>query len=157
MKLHLREASLADSSLLLEWRNDPEAVTQSLSGRHVAEGEHEQWFSNVLSSRSSVIFIASADSGGGSLPAGMCRFDQLENHSVLVSISVAAAFRGKGLGKQILALGLESVSRMWPDATDCDAEVKQGNSPSIALFEGLGFELVDANNDVRRYRRIIRN
>ena len=156
MKIHLRRLLPGDSKLLQSWRNDPEAVAQSLSQRPVSDTEHIHWFSKVLDSNTSLVFIGEARDSESNLPVGMCRFDKSADQTLLVSINVDPAFRGQGLSKQLLLTGIQAVYSTWPDFTTVRAEVRQENLPSMRLFESAGFEHIDSEEGVSRYQKQLR-
>src|ERR1035438_6256290 len=54
----LRPATEDDSGVLLEWRNDPEAVRFSVSGRAVTPVEHREWLSGRLADPGTFLWIA---------------------------------------------------------------------------------------------------
>ena len=93
----LRPATSADRALLIEWRNDQDVVRYSLSGRPVAAAEHANWLTARLAEPAPRLWIA--EEAGE--PVGQVRID-LEDETGTVSISVAPARRGRGVGSRML-------------------------------------------------------
>ena len=137
----LRPATSADRALLLEWRNDQDVVRYSLSGRPVAAAEHANWLTARLAEPAPRLWIA--EEAGE--PVGQVRVD-LEDETGTVSISVAPAHRGRGVGSRMLwALVIE----MEADAAvrSLLALVHGENTASLRSFERAGF------SDTGRQRR----
>ena len=93
-QVRLRPATDRDSGLLLELRNDPEAVRFSVSGRGVNPAEHGDWLSARLADPSTHLWIAEE----GRKPVGQVRVD-VEDGTGTVSIGIAPSRRGRGLGR----------------------------------------------------------
>ncbi|MFZ0128332.1 MAG: GNAT family N-acetyltransferase [Candidatus Dormiibacterota bacterium] len=129
----LRPATSADRALLLEWRNDQDVVRYSLSGRPVAAAEHANWLTARLAEPALRLWIAEE----AGKPVGQVRVD-LEDETGTVSISVAPAQRGRGVGSRMLrALLIE----MEADAAvrSLVALVHRENTTSLRSFERAGF------------------
>src|SRR5487761_22820 len=93
----LRPATEDDSDVLLEWRNDPEAIRFSVSGRGVTPAEHREWLSGRLAHPGSRLWIA--EQAGTAV--GQVRVD-MEDGIGTVSVAVAPSQRGLGLGSAVL-------------------------------------------------------
>lgn len=113
----MRQATMDDAELLLAWRNDPAVREASFSTAVVELEGHKAW----LASKFGSIRIAEVDG----VPVGQVRVD-----GDTVSYSVAAEYRGKGYGTQII----RSVMRQ-----PLVAMVKHGNVASQHVFERLGW------------------
>ena len=68
------------------------------------------------------------------LPVGVLRLDRCDARSFEVSILIAPAWHGRGIGKAALA----AARRLVPDSAII-AEVLAGNRPSHQLFRAAGF------------------
>jgi UDP-2,4-diacetamido-2,4,6-trideoxy-beta-L-altropyranose hydrolase len=123
----------ADSELLLEWRNDPEAVRFSVTGRGVAPGEHAEWLSARLADPGTSLWIA--EEGGAAV--GQVRVD-LGNGTGTVSIGIAPAHRGRGVGSAVLQAMLVEIDRD-PRARRLRAVAHAENTASVRAFERAGF------------------
>jgi UDP-2,4-diacetamido-2,4,6-trideoxy-beta-L-altropyranose hydrolase len=137
----LRLATSGDQARLLEWRNEPEAVRFSSSGRPVDASEHAKWLAARLAGPGSRLWVA--EEAGE--PVGQVRVD-LDRDAGTVSISVSPAHRGRGVGSRMLqALIVE----MEQDAEvrNLLALVHSENIASLRAFERVGF------HDTGRRRR----
>src|SRR5579863_2175448 len=92
--LTLRNASLADARLLLDWRNDPEARRWSRNSQPIDEATHRQWLVRNLPEPAHRLLIAQLDE----VPVGMVRLDAGSAGTELCW-SVAVQWRGQGLGR----------------------------------------------------------
>ena len=63
----------------------------------------------------------------------------------LGNVAVAAAERGQGIGRQLIAAALERVVERG--ATECFLEVRESNSGARALYEEFGFRSVGRRRD----------
>lgn len=120
---------MKDALNILEWRNEPHARAMFRSSESVDPAAHLVWYSRALESNHKRIFIGEACGK----PVGMVRFDKT-GLAWEVSINVASAFRGKGYGRQLLRLGIETF-RERPLL----AHIKIENAASLRIFEACGF------------------
>ena len=137
----LRRAELEDSDLVLGWRNDAEAIRQSVSGSAVDAAVHQQWFEGVLQSSTTVLLIAETELKTGITPIGMCRFDLLKAGVFAVSINMGPNFRGRGLGGTVLQSGIAFLKGEVSVPLAIEAVVHESNSPSLRVFEKTGFSV----------------
>ncbi len=129
----LRPATLADQNRLLEWRNQPDVVRYSLSGRPVAASAHANWLAARLTSPGARLWLA--EEAGE--PVGQVRVD-LDDKAGTVSISVAPAHRGRGVGTRMLrALVLEMERDI--EVRNLLALVHPENTASLRAFVRVGF------------------
>ncbi len=132
-ELRLRAATEADSSLLLQWRNDPDAVRWSGNGRAIETAEHDQWFASVLENPGHRLRIGEVDGR----PVGFVRVD-VHGGVGTVSVAVAPDQRGRGYGRDLLTATLEDVQ------ADCQvvtlaAIIHRENEASLRAFRSVGF------------------
>jgi RimJ/RimL family protein N-acetyltransferase len=133
LRVTLRSARDEDAERLLQWRNDPNAVRFSASGRAVTAEEHAAWLAARRRDRAIRLWIA--ERGGEAV--GQVRVDVSERVGT-VSIAVAAEHRGQGVGVAMLAAMIDAVGH--DDAIDCmQALVHPDNEVSLRLFERAGF------------------
>ncbi len=132
--LRLRRATKNDCQLLWEWANDPEVRSVSFSTDPIPWERHLQWFNAKLEDPRAVLYLAIDPEG---TPIGHVRY-QIEGERAAVSISLAKSWRGKGLGRAILAMATEDLLRTTP-ATVVDAFVKPVNTISLQLFTRAGY------------------
>jgi len=131
--LVLRPATAADADLLLDWRNDPDTVRFSRSGRPVTEVEHAAWLADGLTTSARRTWIGQV----GSEPVGQVRVDA-SARGWEVALIVAPSHRGKGLSRLILEGLLEAAPELGAGGT-LWADVKADNPRSIRAFESVGF------------------
>ena len=132
--LSIRAARPEDAHLLWEWRNAPEVRAVSLDSEHIPFEQHREWYERSLKNPNRNILIAET----GPTPVAMVRFDH-DNTIATVSIILASEIRGKGMARQILACAIDEV---LPRPQTLRALIKPENTPSLALFQGAGFEIV---------------
>jgi RimJ/RimL family protein N-acetyltransferase len=136
----LREASLSDSELLLNWANSSEVRLNSFNQRMIGYEEHHNWLVNLINSKINVIYIGSINGDD----FGQVRFEML-NDVYEIDISVASAWRGQGLGVKLLLSAIEKL-RETRNRTVISAKVKVSNVASFRLFRACGFKRVDGDN-----------
>lgn len=139
--VYLRDARLGDSALLLEWANHPGVRAASFTSRPIAPGEHERWYASRLASPDCLIFIVEAVSGAGDAPAGVVRFER-DGPDCVISVALAPAFQGRGLGPRVIAQGCRMAARRRFAAT-VDAFIKLDNPASRKAFSKAGFTLME--------------
>lgn len=140
-----RPAALADSALLLRWRNDPETREVSRSTERVSWEGHSQWYQRILEDPWRLLYVVER----GGTPVGTVRFDALNAPDAAeweVSITLAPEARGHGLARAVLAAGEDAFDQGHPEATVV-AAVLPGNVPSQRLFARAGYQLDPARDD----------
>jgi spore coat polysaccharide biosynthesis predicted glycosyltransferase SpsG/L-amino acid N-acyltransferase YncA len=135
----VREASNADSALLLAWRNDPETRAWSRTTDPVSPADHQAWLARGLRNPDRRLLIAEQDHK----PVGTVRFDRDGRHWE-VSITLAPEARGRKLALPVL-LAAERV--LEPRAT-VRACVHRDNGASRALFRRAGYQEEDHSDGV---------
>jgi RimJ/RimL family protein N-acetyltransferase len=131
--MKLRRATVDDASDVLAWRNDPESIAASKTPKPVDRADHLQWFQRAIGDPNRLILVGEEDSQ----KIGMVRFDHRPDHW-LVSINLAPSARGKGYGRKALSGAIDAL-RAEVGQCRIVAEVKSDNTPSLRLFEALGF------------------
>lgn len=135
--IELREVRAEDCKLLFLWVNDPKVRDSFFDSKRITWQEHKIWFSTKMNKETCRMFILEKDKN----PLGEIRFDK-ENESWIVSYSIAEKYRGMGMGKKIIKLGLEKIEgkvKAW---------VKQENIASRRVFQNLGFKKLSTDNEV---------
>lgn len=132
-EVRLRPATEDNSGVLLEWRNDLEAIRFSVGGRGVTPSEHREWLSDRLADPGTHLWIA--EQAGTAV--GQVRVDVDEGIGT-VSVAVSASQRGRGLGSAVLqamvvAMETEAGVRRLRALAHAD------NIASIRAFERAGF------------------
>jgi RimJ/RimL family protein N-acetyltransferase len=132
--LRLRLAVADDRELLFRWANDPVVRENSFHARTIDWEEHCAWFSAKIQDPACLMFIALLDGGE---PMGLVRFD-MQGHSAVVSVSIAAEFRGRGLGGRLIRKACEAFFAARPIAR-VNAYIKKDNVASQKVFARAGF------------------
>ena len=138
----LRPAGEEDSERVMAWRNDPDAVRFSVTGRPVTSEEHRAWFARLRSHGSRSHLWIAEERGA---PVGQVRVD-VDGDVGTVSIAVAPDRRGQGLGTAML----RAVSGQAPGAlalTRLVALVRVDNPASLRAFEAAGFHRAGVARD----------
>lgn len=120
--------------LIFEWANDPEVRRNSFQTKQISLDEHKKWYDLKMKSKDSLFYILMYND----IPAGQIRLE-LEGVSACVNYSIAPAFRGKGLGKEMLRLAEKELKENYSYITRLVAEVKEENDASKRAFEREGY------------------
>jgi RimJ/RimL family protein N-acetyltransferase len=147
--LVVRRAVETDSELVRLWRNDPVTRASSLTGSEVTPAEHDHWFRAALVNPDRSLLVVSLDIAPPR-PVAVCRFDVRADNAE-VSINVDPTQRGRGLGGPILVAAIAAFRAEGHDAMTLGAVIREGNAPSIRLFEGAGFRRTGSIDEVARY------
>jgi UDP-2,4-diacetamido-2,4,6-trideoxy-beta-L-altropyranose hydrolase len=134
--LRLRRVRADDRRLLWEWANDPEVRAASFSQDAIPWEIHVAWFDKKLQQNGSLTFIAEDDQAQ---PTGQIRFDARVDGDWEIGTSVAKPVRGRGLGSEVIRLGVQEITGKNPRAR-FHAWVKPANIPSIKAFESASFQ-----------------
>jgi RimJ/RimL family protein N-acetyltransferase len=136
MVISVRRASLQDSNILMEWRNDPVTVHGSRVQQQVTKSEHEIWLNSVFANEKRILLIAEM----ANVAVGTVRFDpQSDFGDYEVSITLAPEARGKGLAALILTKSQEWLASHVSVST-LHAFVQSDNAASMSLFRKSGYE-----------------
>ena len=136
--MRLREAGPSDAYTLWVWANDPE-TRAAVDGRaEIAWVTHVAWLASQLGSSRALVWIGELDGGQ---PAGTIRFDTNDNWGTArLSYTIASESRGRGLGREIVALGVARLRELRPGARVW-ADVRETNGRSRRIFERLRWRL----------------
>jgi RimJ/RimL family protein N-acetyltransferase len=141
-QITLRQTSINDLAILLEWRNDPLTRNASHNSDEVTQGEHEQWLKATLNNPDRQLYIA--EENGESV--GTVRVD-FSNGVYELSWTVSPKARGRGVGKRMVALLANKIK------DPIRAEIKVGNTASVRIAEHIGMSFQCEKDDVMYYRR----
>ncbi len=141
-ELKLHPALLEDCELLFIWRNDPFTREMSHTTTEITRDDHNSWFEKTLNDPARKIYIA--EEFGKAV--GTVR-TELKNGKCLLSWTVSPQARGKGVGKRMVALLVNSVKEAIV------AEVKKENVASARIAEYAGLKLEREENGVFFYCR----
>jgi UDP-2,4-diacetamido-2,4,6-trideoxy-beta-L-altropyranose hydrolase len=148
-ELRLRPAQESDSRLLWEWANDAEVRAASFSSTPIPWPQHVAWFAEKLEQSRCRILIA--ENSEGTL-IGQIRFDTRADGDSEIDVSIAKAWRGRGLAVPLIVQAIRMVLSAG-GFTRFHAFVKAENDASVKAFEGAGFkrlgsELVHGNEAI---------
>ena len=146
--LSLRPAALADATLLWQWRNDDHTRAMSRHPGLIPWETHVAWLVKRLADCDAMLLIGLQ----GQQSISVVRFERHADGAAEVSITIAADFRGRGLGKPLLQCGCEHATRAG-FARVFDAEIGTDNLASRKVFEGSGFRIVSSDGRWAKYRR----
>lgn len=133
--LRLDPATRRDAELLFRWSNDAEVRQASFHSEPIAWDEHLRWLEQKLESADCAIWIARKSDGQ---PVGVVRLEKDQ-----IGVSVAPAFRGRGYGSRIIALGVRKALAVFRPGV-IYALIKTDNRRSCAAFESAGFAYAEA-------------
>lgn len=128
----LREVTIADWEILLEWRNDPTTRENSFTQEKISTLSHKTWLTNSLLNPDRKIYILEHNS----TPIGTIRSDRTSENTYVLSWNVSPNQRGRGYGAKILELFLKNKTGEFI------AEIKPENIASIKMVEKNGFTKV---------------
>jgi UDP-2,4-diacetamido-2,4,6-trideoxy-beta-L-altropyranose hydrolase len=132
--LRLRLVTADDRQLLFQWANDPAVRNNSFHSKTIGWEEHCAWFTAKIQDPACLMFLAFVD---GRRPLGLARFD-IQSHSAMVSVSIAAEWRGQGWGGRVIRKACEAIFAARPVAR-VNAYIKQDNIASQSAFANAGF------------------
>jgi len=150
-KIYLRKAEISDALLTYKWAINPNVRANSLNKNVFSFENHLHWFANKINSTDTNYFILMER-----FPLGQIRFDKFED-GWLISFLIDELFHGIGLGKEIIKLGMKEMNKGI-----FYAYVLEKNIPSIKIFESLGFDYVNIeeeyktiSNSIKKFKKII--
>jgi UDP-2,4-diacetamido-2,4,6-trideoxy-beta-L-altropyranose hydrolase len=132
--VRLRLATVEDMPLLFHWANDPVVRNNSFHPKTIGWEEHCAWFAAKLQDPACMMFMALQDGGR---PLGVARFD-MQGHIATVSVSIAAEFRGRGVGGRVISKACAALFAARP-VVKVHAYIKQDNVASQHAFTNAGF------------------
>ncbi|GAB3993560.1 hypothetical protein GCM10028807_29080 [Spirosoma daeguense] len=139
--LAYRTAQTADSQLYFDWANDPVTRQQSFNSTPISLETHTAWFTRKLADPNALLLVFFDEA---KQPVGQVRFERKPvadmPDEIIISTSVDANHRGKGLASQLIAQGCAICQKRW-EAVSIHAYIKPDNQASIRSFERAGFRL----------------
>jgi dTDP-4-amino-4,6-dideoxygalactose transaminase/RimJ/RimL family protein N-acetyltransferase len=136
--VRLRDANASDEAILLEWANDPEVRRASFNSAPIDAATHARWYKARLQDPQAAFFIAEV----GGERVGYGRVDPWSPDTAEIAVSIAAEARGRGLGRQLIALTAEEGARRL-GVRRVLARVKTDNQASVRAFVAAGFQPLD--------------
>jgi RimJ/RimL family protein N-acetyltransferase len=136
--LKLRQVTPNDEELLFFWANDPAVRHQAINRKEITIDEHSNWICQHLNDSNTKMWILE-DYG---IPAGQIRWG-LNGKEAILDYSLSGAFRGRGLGKELIKMSIDKVRKIWAGVS-LIAEVKEKNIASIKTITAAGFEQINS-------------
>ena len=146
--LYLRCVELEDMKLLYEWRNDKIVRMNSLNSDIISYDTHCKWFKEKIKSKDSQIYICMKDNQ----PIGQIRIE-CDEEEAEISYLIAAEYRGKGYGREIIKLLEQEVIRDIK-IKKLVATVKGSNIASQKCFEYLNYDKLEEGKVVYYSKRL---
>ncbi len=143
MTITFREVTPNDSTILLEWRNDPLTRNNSISMEEVHKDDHEKWLEGVLVDPNVKLLIALFEGN----EIGTVRGKKDSAGEWYISWTVSPNQRGKGLGKQMVKAFVSTLSG------SIKAIVKDGNVASSKIATYAGLEQISEENGIVTFLR----
>jgi len=139
----IESARPEDCEKFFEWANDPEVRANAFLPQAISFPDHFAWFHNKLLQEHEHLFVLKFN--GSSL--GQVRFEETSNGNVMLHYSIGRDWRGNGLGRKIVKLGMRTFLSNKQYPVKFIARVKPENLFSCRVFETLGFSIIAAENN----------
>jgi UDP-2,4-diacetamido-2,4,6-trideoxy-beta-L-altropyranose hydrolase len=140
--LALRHASASDVMTYFMWVNDPTVRSNAIKSSTIDLMTHINWFRRTLAKSDSKLYVLEANG----LPVGQVRFER-QGETTIIDYSLDQEMRGRGWGRQLIKLGIESLLRDVIGPICLCATVRNGNVVSAAIFERMGFSRGSISGD----------
>lgn len=132
--LNLRRAKPEDCRLLWDWVNDPAVRASAFNSSPIGWDEHVRWYERKLADPRCKIFIG-LDARGR--PVGQARFDQLDNGTSEIDVSVDRSLRRAGQGAALIRRATDEWCAAAPHPVV--ARIRAENLASRRAFAKAGF------------------
>ncbi len=142
----IRPADGNDAKLLFEWANEKAVRHSSFNPDPIPWEGHLEWLNQKLKDETSQIFIVENSSKD---PVGQIRFEKIDG-SHKISYSLDEKFRGLGLGKPLLKIGLQTIQTKLQEPSIIQGFVKKNNTASKISFEKCGFVLIKNEDHISK-------
>lgn len=137
IEITLRKACLADSSIILAWRNESTTIPWMATTRALSFDEHQAWFNKTLNDHHCLFFIIEENGE----PIGQIRYHKNSDFikdAAKVSINITHKMHGKGIASIAFKKGSEIV-RLLKFSDTIFAYVQPNNIGSIKAMHNAGF------------------
>ncbi|MXO76677.1 GNAT family N-acetyltransferase [Paenibacillus sp. OT2-17] len=141
--MELRSATLNDSIIIFNLRNDLDTRKNSFVTDEIPYEEHRHWFEKSLDTKTRKMLIAYENEA----LVGVIRLDLKSDNEVVISINIDPSLRQKGYANEILCK-IESYTTSWNNKVRIlTALIKPSNIASIKLFSKRGYAVVSKNKE----------
>ncbi len=134
-----------------EWASDVTVRAYSFNQSPISFEEHQSWYVKKIEQPGCMYLLGK----WGNDIVGSLRFD-ITNTDALISYLVSPAYHSKGLGRILLAKGLDYLAKNNSNVTTATGLVMALNIASVKVFERLGFTCTEENNQLRFTKNIYR-
>ena len=145
-KFSYRKATSKNMKIFYNWVNEPEVRRNALNKKHIFWNSHKNWFKKKMQNKKSTLYVFKNREAA----IGQVRFDK-QNKIVMISYSISKKFRGRGLGKKMLAMAIKKYKQS--KRVILAGKVRSRNLPSIKVFKSLGFK-GNLNNKIYYFKKI---
>ncbi len=137
--LFFRKAAESDEQIYLEWANDAEVRRYSFNQEEISSEKHHQWFQRKIKQEGVLMLVFF---NAEKQLIGQVRIEA--GDEVVIGVSVATNFRGKGLSAALISHASNEFLRLFPKYV-IFAYIKSINISSIRAFEKAGYKFHDEN------------
>ena len=138
--LVIRDARDSDLHIYYNWVNDLAVRSSAFNSNPINIDQHRNWYTKQLNNSDSYLFVLQANG----LPVGQIRFN-FKGEEAFIDYSLDDFVRNRGWSDQLIRLGVNKLHSIRPSVIN--AEVKQGNTRSLAVFLRLGFKEKSVNKN----------
>jgi len=127
-----------DIDIYFKWANDREVRNNSINSNLIEYNQHINWFSKKIYEKNSFLYIFKKNG----IPLGQVRFEKdINDNFFIINYSIDTNYRGRGLGKIIVRLGIEKLLKDYDLSGELKlrAVVKEKNIASVKVFKALDF------------------
>lgn len=138
-RLIFRKANINDSKKYFEWVNDSYVREHSYNSNKITWQQHEKWFNEKIADPNFTFYIFQNLENNY---IGQVRLQKIDMNNYLIGISVAAEYRGLGLGPILLKMACNEFLNSCFEII-IHAYIKENNLASKIIFEKAGFKLLE--------------
>lgn len=144
-------AGLEHIEVIWGWRNDETTRHMSLSSDYVPWGQHQDWYSRAVTDLSKKMFIYELDG----VAVAVIRFDIIGD-SAEISINVASALRGKGIGTRAIREAIKMFKGISSsNIRTITATIKKVNEASLKTFFKNEFIIERETEDIVTLKHVL--
>ena len=148
-EVRIRPVEESDIESIFELSNQPYVRKYSINKEKITWNNHVKWFNNTVNNKNIEFYIVNNEYND---LLGQVRFNMDDNDFFIVSISIAEVIKGKGLSKEILRKSIDLFFSRRSKNNQIIAYISKENIPSMRLFKGLGFEIINKEDSLVKLR-----
>ena len=134
--MRIRRILASDIKHIFVWRNHDKIRENFFDSNEITFTDHEKWVLSMINSIKNELLLVSIERND----VGVVRFDLSETIAE-VSIYLNPDFIGKGLGFNVLEIGLNWLKSHCEKVNEVRSKILPSNLPSIKIFEKAGFNV----------------